>query len=314
MINIKREVDLSKYLIRTDLVLESINPIKIKSIKKQYKDVSVERIIIDKKASHIINKKEGNYTTISFLDITDMTNYNNVLKAFITELKLYLKDIDCSSCLIVGLGNKYSTSDAIGPKTLDNILVTRHIYQVTKTLETGYTITSKFTPDVMANTGYETKDLLKTLILKTKPTLVIIIDSLCASSLQRINKTIQISDAGINPGSGVGNNRGELSKKTLKTNVLAIGVPTVVSSVTIVKDTINLMFEKLKQNKLNKEVLFGIIGTLNDEEINKYLKEILNPINYNLIVSPKEIDFLVERFANLISTGINISLHPSYKK
>ena len=159
---------------------------------------------------------------------------------------------------------------------------------------------------------------------------------MCASSVERLNKTIQITDTGIHPGSGVGNNRKEISKEVLGIPVIAIGVPTVVDASTIVNDTINYLFmhlsylknnfeenklivkrfgnylEKIKKSNLNdedKEIIGGIIGNLNDEDKKRLINEVLDSINYNLIVTPKEIDFLIDKLSDLISSSINNALH-----
>ena len=186
----------------------------------------------------------------------------------------------------------------------------------------------------MGETGMETSDLIKGIVETIKPDFVITVDALASSSIERVNKTIQMTDAGINPGSGVGNKRKEISLDTIGVPVLAIGVPTVVDAASIVSDTINYMYkhfaytkenydnpaEKLKMgvNYLNKNVeildsdkknLFGLVGTLSNEEVKSLIYEILTPIGYNLMVTPKEEDFVVEKISEVISGGINKALH-----
>ena len=173
-------------------------------------------------------------------------------------------------------------------------------------------------------------------IKETKPDFIIIIDSLAASSVDRIQKTIQITNTGIHPGSGIGNNRGELSIDTIKIPVIAIGIPTVVSSAVIVNDTINYLMKKISYHKHNyqkdkltlknninylkeennltnseKQELLGLIGTLNEEEIKELILEVLTPIGYNLIVTTKEIDFIIEKLGKLLGTSLNNTLHTS---
>ena len=186
----------------------------------------------------------------------------------------------------------------------------------------------------MGETGIETSDLIKGVVDTVNPDFVIIVDALASSSIERVNKTIQMTDAGINPGSGVGNKRKEISVDTLGVPVVAIGVPTVVDAASIVSDTINYMYRhfaytkenidnpaqklKVKVNYLNKEVnieendkknLFGIVGSLSDNEVKTLIYEVLNPVGYNLMVTPKEEDFVVEKISDVISGGINSALH-----
>ena len=189
----------------------------------------------------------------------------------------------------------------------------------------------------MANTGIETFDIIDGIVKKVRPSFLIVIDSLASLSINRLNKTIQITDTGINPGSGIGNNRKEISCDTLGIPVIAIGVPTVVYSSIIVNDTINYLFKhisyiknnydmnklvfnrknyskKLESSELSikeKEELSGLLGTLNDDDKIKLISEVLDNLDYNLVVTPKEIDFLVSKLSLIISNSINKALHNS---
>lgn len=336
------EIDLKMYQIRTDLAIEEIEKnekIKgVKSFQKIVDNVKITDVNIDFSGSIKINKKPGNYITIEFDDVTDYNNLKKVKKVFVDELKKLIdknniKDSD--SCLIVGLGNSNSTPDSLGPKAIENILVTNHLFMYGD-VEDGFRKTFALNPGVMGNTGIETSELIKSLINTIKPDFVIAIDALASQSVERVNKTIQMTDAGIHPGSGVGNSRKELSLETLNIPVIAIGVPTVVDAVTIVSDTINYMFKHYTYTKnninnpinklipitsinyLDKEVnvtkedkqeLLGTIGNLEDSEIKQLIFEVLTPIGYNLMVTPKEIDFLIDKLSNIIGTGINNALH-----
>ena len=219
---------------------------------------------------------------------------------------------------------------------IDNILVTRHLFELNADVKEGIRKVSAIIPGVMGNTGIETIDIIKGIVDNVKPKFIIVIDSLCASSIERLNKTIQLTDTGIHPGSGIGNMRKEISKDTLGIPVIAIGVPTVVESVTIVNDTLEYMFmhlnylknnyetsklvvkrnnnylDKIKSSKVSnedKEILGGIIGSLDEEKKKDLISEVLNNINYNLIVTPKEIDFIIEKLANVISNSINNAIN-----
>ena len=326
------EIDLSKYNIRSDLIIEN-------NFKKYLQDSYIENNIqvdyVKLNKNNILNKTEGDYITISFEDITDKTNFSNVLSILNKELKRILKLTNIKpddKVLIVGLGNNKSTPDSLGYEVLKNITVTRHLFILDKV--EGYRNISILEPNVFGNTGIESQDIIMGVVKETKPDFIIAIDSLAAFSIDRMQRTIQITNTGISPGSGIGNNRGEISKNILKIPVIAIGVPTVVSSIVIVNDTLKFLTKKISYHKKNhqkdklvinstlnylnekddlskeeKKDLLGIIGTLDEVTLKDLIYEVLNPIGYNLIVTTKEIDYLVEKFGKLISEALNISLN-----
>lgn len=338
------EIDLSKYSVRTDLIIESdIDQLTEGITKSQVvnEDITIDDITISKKAEEYCNKKKGRYITISFNDITDIENSKKVEKVLSDELKkllMHMNILSSDKCLIIGLGNANSTPDSLGPKVSENIIVTKHLFDLEDvSVLDGYRNVSTFKPSVLALTGIETKDTIKGIISQTSPDFVIIVDALASSSISRVNKTIQLTDAGIFPGSGVGNNRGELSRNTLGIPVIAIGVPTVVDAVTIVSDTISYLMKKFSYSKKNfnssvnklkpvtsinylkdnddflttkeKKKLLGEIGMLNDDEIKQLIFEVLTPIGYNMMVTPKEVDFLIDKLSKVISNSINRTLH-----
>ena len=333
----KHEIDISKYQTRTDLAIESISD-EVKLDTKTYDEIKVSSIYIDEKTSQKINKKIGNYITIEFQDITDQTNEEKVTEILTKEIKKLLKKInikDIQTALVIGLGNDKSTPDSLGPLTINKLLITNHLYELGN-LEEGYRRVAALNPGVMGQTGIETSDIIKSITEKIKPDFLIVIDALASSSIERVNKTIQITDTGIHPGSGIGNSRKEISKEILNIPVIAVGVPTTVDAVTIVSDTIDYMVKKYSytrqninnpMNKLivNKEInyknkkieitkedkqeLLGLVGNLNHEETRKLIDEVLTPIGYNFMVTPKEIDFLIKKLSTIISSGINHALH-----
>lgn len=338
-------IDLKNKDIRTDLIIDDIasqkEEQKLSQIIIQEKNVILEESKIDKKLASTWHKKEGIYETITFEDITDKNNFKQVEKISIEGLKRVLKQLQIKSqdkVLVIGLGNASSTPDALGPKTIDQILVTRHLFLLGE-VEEGYRNVASFKPSVTGATGIETKDLIEGIVEKIKPDLLIVIDALASSSIARLNKTIQITTAGISPGSGIGNNRIEISKDTLHIPVIAIGIPTVVDATTIVQNTLQLLLkqisyqldnqqnDKLKlvpiqnQNYKNhqsdlskeqKEDILGMVGLLNEQELKQLLLEVLLPVNYNMMVTPKEIDFLIDKLSMLLGNMINKSLHHSY--
>ena len=335
-----KEIDLKNYVIRTDLAIEAIDGIEYQKENINYQKTKVTRFFIDKETGKKINKQEGNYVTIEFEDVTDIDNKKELEKALVTELKRILKLNSLTSdktCLIVGLGNDKSTPDSLGPLVVNKVLVTAPLFEINEVSE-GFSNTLAFEPKVMARTGIETSDLISSIVKKFKPDYLIVIDALASKSVERLNKTIQISDTGISPGSGVGNKRKEISINTINVPVIALGIPTVVDAVTIVSDTINYMQKKysytknnldtssyklggFSSNYLNKEKeniedrkkLFGLIGNLDEDEIRQLLYEVLTPIGYNLMVTVKEVDFIMEKLSDVIAYSINKSLHKSYK-
>ena len=337
-------IDLSNYKIRTDLAIEAIDNKKIKGITSKEiieEGIKVTEVMIDEEASQIINKKKGNYITIEFEDVTDYENGKKVEKKFSSELTKLINKLNIdkeASCLIVGLGNSKSTPDSLGPLVINNVLVTNHLFELEEVTD-GYRRVSVLVPGVMGQAGLETSEVISSLVDKFKPNFLIAIDALASQSIERVNKTIQMTDTGIHPGSGIGNSRKEISYETLKIPCIAIGVPTVVDAITIVSDTINYMHkhytysklninnplnklmayspnylkENITLNKKDKETLLGIVGTLEENEIKQLLFEVLTPIGFNLMVTPKEVDFLVEKLSLIIGNGINKALHYNIK-
>lgn len=342
----KNRIDLGKYNIRTDLVID--NKIKDSYIDKRKinNSISVTNIDVNKDLSLELNKKEGTYITIEFEDITNHEDNIEVMNILTDELKNLLerKNIkENDNALVIGLGNRFSTADSLGPLTLDKVMITRHLFILNTNVKEGIREVSGLSPGVMANTGIETYDIIEALINKIRPKFLIVIDALASSSIERINKTIQITDTGIHPGSGIGNNRKEISFDTIGIPVIAIGVPTVVESSILVNDTIDYIFQHISyiknnyaSNKLNfghrdtkkylktlkehnlnedeKKELSGILGSLDEDAKRELICEVLNSINYNMIVTPKEIDFLIDKLSNVIANAINKCLHKSVTK
>ena len=340
----KHEIDLKNYQIRTDLIVEQVTDENNVSTKVYDENgIKITTVEVDKNMSEQINKKVGDYVTIEFDDVTDSHNQEIVKKIFSEQLSEIIKKTkikDSDKCLIIGLGNDKSTPDSLGPLTIEKVLVTNHLFMYGQ-VEEGFRSVSAIIPGVTGTTGIETSDLIKSVVDGIKPDFLIMIDALASQALDRVNKTIQISNTGIHPGSGVGNSRKEISKDTTGIPVIAIGIPTVVDAVTVVSDTINYMqkhyaFHKkfiknplsklvssTQINYLKKEVdiekedkinLLGIVGSLNEMEIKQLILEVLTPIGYNLMVTPKEVDFIVEKLATVLGEGINISLHEKIKK
>lgn len=331
MIDIKHEVDLKNEPIHTDLAIELIS----NEAKTVDEGIKITDINLSGEEALKINKKKGRYITIEFDDITDYTNRKKVMNLFSDELGKLLNIKDDDLILVIGLGNSKSTPDSLGPLTISKTLITNHLYLYDE-LGEGFVRVCAICPGVTGETGIETSDMIKSVVSSLNPSKVIVVDALASSSVERVNKTIQITDSGINPGSGIGNKRKEISKDVLGVDVIAVGVPTVVDAASIVSDTINYMYKHfayekdnidkpksklafnvnylkygrtLKIKKDDKEKLFGMVGSLSSLETKKLIYEILNPIGYNLMVTPKEEDFVIEKLSELIGEGINKCLH-----
>ena len=337
------QFDLKNYKVRTDLIVESIGASNIDGIttrEKEIDNIKVTDITINKDIESL-NKKKGKYITISFEDITDTCNRKKVEDVVVNELielMKYCKIKKDDSCLVIGLGNYKSTPDCLGPKVINDLVVTRHLYLINEVqVDKGYRNVSGITPGVMGTTGIEAHNIINGLVKEINPKFIIAVDALASSSIDRVNKTIQMTNTGINPGSGVGNSRREISYDTLGIPVIAIGIPTVVDAVTIVSDTLKYLLKKFSYNKENvnnyanklkpvtsinylkndikdlssedKEKILGFLGNLTEAEMHQLIFEVLTPIGYNLMVTPKEIDFIIDKLGLLLSTSINKALH-----
>ncbi|GIN38564.1 MULTISPECIES: GPR endopeptidase [Heyndrickxia] len=357
------EIDLSLYSVRTDLALEAKDMAVEERLKSQEKETEIEGVMIKdrqvgdikistvqitKQGEQAIGKKAGNYLTIEVQGIRqqDSDLQKEVEEVFANEFSQFLQASKIpkdASCLIVGLGNWNVTPDALGPLVCENVIVTRHLFNLQpENVEEGYRSVSALAPGVMGLTGIETSDIIFGVAEKSKPDFIIAIDALASRSIERVNSTIQISDTGIHPGSGVGNKRKELSKETLGVPVIAIGVPTVVDAVSITSDAIDYLLKhfgremregnrpsrslapsgmtfgekrELTEEDLpgeqHRKMFMGMIGTLDDDEKRTLIHEVLAPLGHNLMVTPKEVDVFIEDMANLIANGLNSALHTS---
>lgn len=337
----KNRIDLSNFNIRTDLVIDENLQDNYIEKRKINDSISVSTTVVNEDLSAKLNRKMGRYVTIEFDDVTNHEDRTELITIVSQELEKILQENkikDTASCLILGLGNIDSTADSLGPITLEKIMVTRHLFLLNTNVKKGIREVSAISPGVMANTGIETFDIIKSLVNEINPDFLIVIDALASSSISRINKTIQITDTGIHPGSGIGNNRKEISAEKIGIPVIAIGVPTVVESSIIVSDTIEYLFqhisyiktnydtnklifghrdskkylEKLSEQSLDikeRSQLSGLLGTLDEDQKLELIGEVLSSINYNMIVTPKEIDFLIDKLSEVIAKGINNCLH-----
>jgi len=311
--------------IRTDLAIEArefynkqenrndIPGVEVNVDKKE--DVTVTRVkVVEEVGARIIGKPKGNYITIEVpkLKDNDKDLHDEVGRVLAEEVASIVQLNDQSVILVVGLGNWNVTPDALGPRVIEHLLVTRHIKEyIPDQIDEGVRSVCAVAPGVLGITGIETSEIIKGIVDKVKPDLVIAIDALASRKMERISTTIQLADTGINPGSGVGNNRKELSKESMGVPVIAIGVPTVVDAATMASDTIDLVIDSLISESRNGGEFYNMLKSMDRNEKYKLISEVMAPFAGNMMVTPKEIDRLIDDIATVIANGLNLALHPS---
>jgi len=215
--------------------------------------------------------------------------------------------------LIVGLGNWNVTPDALGPKTVARVLVTRHLTETDAVpwgIDDAVRPVCAVTPGVMGITGIETGEIVRGIVDRVRPGLVVAIDALAARSISRINCTVQMSNAGVNPGAGLGNKRMELNEKTLGVPVLAIGVPTVVDAATLINDSLDYILDDMIAQSDEGSEFYKTLQSLQSQEKHALIHHTLEPYAGNMFVTPKEVDAVIGRLANILANALNIALHP----
>ncbi|MGB9866781.1 MAG: GPR endopeptidase [Bacillota bacterium] len=256
-----------------------------------------------------MGKAMGKYITLEAPDLRsrDRTLAEEVSRVLTDELAKLTNLGPTSSVLVVGLGNWKATPDSLGPKVVSRLLVTRHLREyVPRELKGKLRSVSAMAPGVLGTTGIETKDIVEGVCMKLNPDLVLAVDALAARRVDRMLTTIQLSNAGIHPGSGVGNRRVGLNLWTLGRPVIAIGVPTVVSAVTIALDSIDALLDYAEQSGDKPSFLEG----LSEDQKRQLIDYVLQPLGTNLMVTPKEIDVYIEDLSFIIAGAINATLHP----
>jgi spore protease len=231
-----------------------------------------------------------------------------ILAENIHSLVKFEKDV---CVLVAGLGNWNITPDALGPKVVSKILVTRHLQgTLPQEIEESVRPVAAVSPGVMGITGIETAEILKGIVEKVEPDLLIAIDALAARRSSRINAAIKLSNTGISPGAGVGNKRRMLDEKSLGIPVIAIGVPTVVDAATLVNDTMDHILDEMTAQTKKGSEFYKTLKALEKEDKYQMITDILGPYTGNMFVTPKEVDAVIDRLANIIANSINIALHP----
>jgi len=293
---------------RTDLAIECREMFAgeisgVVSSERNGDGVKVTHIeITDAEGALKIGKPIGNYITIE-IDSMDFENDEAVRRgseAVCRELKKMIPS-ESASVLVVGLGNRYITPDSVGPKAVNKIFVTRHLHELKEMqFDFDFRPVSAVSPGVLGLTGIETGEIVYGIKERISPDVIIAIDALASRSMSRLGSTIQLADTGINPGSGVGNNRKELSEKSLGVKVIAIGIPMVVETAAMVEDALSVMKEKFPDKALS---------AAEENDLFKRIDEALKTEGSDMIVTPNNVDIISEQAAQIIAEGINKALH-----
>lgn len=320
-----------QFELRTDLALEQkesfqgeggeISGVKLKEWRRQKSQVKLTEVkILNSQGARAMGKPEGTYLTLEAdrLSKADEEYHSEISEELARQIQrlmremVHWKEKDLPSILVIGLGNASVTPDSLGPRVLGNLQVTRHLngqYGVSFLKDRGLPALSGIAPGVMAQTGVETAEILMGMISQIQPDLIIAIDALAARSVRRLGTTIQLTDTGIHPGSGVGNHRHSLTKESLGVPVLAIGVPTVVGAAAIVHDTVSALVRVLSQNDHTKGT-GSWIEEMDPDEQYQLIRELLEPEFGPLYVTPPDIDQSVKQLSFTISEGIHQAVFP----
>ncbi|SJZ96613.1 GPR endopeptidase [Selenihalanaerobacter shriftii] len=290
--------------------------------EEQVDDAKITRIqVMNQQAAKAIGKKPGNYITIESEGLRQgqrpLHEYLSGVMADELNHLIHFENLNKNSdkeptILVIGLGNWNATPDALGPRVAHHLLVTRHLYDAAPIeAREGMRPVCALAPGVLGLTGIETAEILKGVIDKVHPDLVIAVDSLAARESKHLASTIQISDTGIYPGSGLGKKRIGITREDMGVPVVALGVPTVINSVTIVSDTIDKIkeHEQLAGTDLNNR-----LQQINEEQKEEIINQILQPYLGDLIMAPKGIDKIIKDVGRVVAGGLNVALHPDIKE
>lgn len=288
--------------IYTDLALEERERfnrnVEIEGVKidKQYsRNLNMTTTVVDifnEKGSEAMGKPEGSYITMEtrLLKNSDENTRRTIAGHLTNHLRQMIKDKKIKNVLIVGLGNSQATPDALGPKTAEGILTGDNVYCIS--------------PGVLAQTGMETYSIIKGIVGEINPDIIIAIDSLAARNVRRVTTTIQLTDTGITPGSGIGNHRMGLNQESLGKKVIAIGVPMVVSGATIVNDTMEKLLNILSSVE-KPDYMSNIFSRYSQQEKYQLFEELLSEDTEQMFVTPKDVDEIVSNLSRIIAHSLN---------
>lgn len=310
--------------VRTDLAIEAKelyeeqNSKEISGVKiDEYFDSGMKIVdvnILDEMGEKNMGKPIGRYITIEMPESVnhDRDVMDDVSEVFAKTLSSMINLDKSMTTLVVGLGNWNVTPDALGPKVISRLMITRHLKElIPDKIDENIRPVCALSPGVLGLTGIETGEIIRAVTEKIKPNLIVCIDALASRKTDRVNKTIQIGNTGISPGSGIGNKRMEISEKTLGIPVIAIGIPTVVHAATLANDTLDMALDALISQSTKGSEFYNMLNSLDREEKQRLINEILYPYVGDMIVTPKEIDMVIDSVSKIIANGINIALQPA---
>ena len=263
--------------------------------------IPVSRVrIVNENAATLTGKPMGTYATVFFDGaFSDDGLFDEAVEKTAEVLREFLKNV--RSVLAVGLGNAEMTADALGPRVIDRLIVSRHLKDQLPELyrELALGDLSALRPGVLGQTGIETAELIRAAAETVKPDALLVFDALASRRVKRLCATVQISDTGITPGSGVGNHRSRIDRNTLGIPVISVGIPTVVDAATLTVDALEKIHATDGKSRIDRWT----------EDEGDALRELLNGYENNLIVTPQDIDTLIERTAKLLSEAVNKAIH-----
>ena len=307
--------------VRTDLALEAHEVVTrtedipgVNVEKEGDQDITINRVAITtEQAAARMGKQMGNYLT---LEVPGLRKKNTALQdkvvgVFYKELRRMFNLNGRQSAMVIGLGNWNVTPDALGPRVVQELFVTRHILELKpEILGEGYGSVCAISPGVFGIAGVETGEISRRVVNEVHPDIIVAIDALAAGQMERLHTTIQVSDTGIVPGSGVGNRRLAINRQTVGVPVFAIGVPTVVDAVTIAGDSMDKLAEALKRESAQGNMFFNAVQKMDWEEKRNIIREVMQPFAGDLIVTPKEIDTLINDISLVIAASLDAAFHP----
>ncbi len=300
---------MSSFKVRTDLALEAhenmdenaqeCRGVTVEEEYREESEIKITKVVIEtKNGAKAMGKPIGTYITLEApaMALPDEDYHKEISDELALQLREIIPDMERElSIMVVGLGNRDVTADALGPNVVDNLTITRHMvkeYGKAAFAKGKIHMISGLIPGVMAKTGMESQEIIKGVVEKTKPDVVVVVDALAARSTKRLNRTIQLTNTGIHPGSGVGNNRNSISEENLGVPVIAIGVPTVVDAATIVSDAFEKMMRQTGEEPLEiKDELLSGLGEL-----------------YNMYVTGKDVDYEIRQISHIICNALNSAL------
>lgn len=300
------------FQVRTDLALEAreyiedankaLHGVQVEEYNRCDGKIHVTKVqITTKNGAKMLGKPMGTYITLEIPDLCEIgetsetcEHHEEIAEEIRNQLKQLLPGSETPYCvLVVGLGNREVTADALGPTVAEQLNITRHMMKEYGNLgidKKSAAIVSSIVPGVMAKTGMETAEIVQGIVKETKPDVVVVVDALAARSTKRLNRTIQISNTGIHPGSGVGNHRHAIDQENLQVPVIAIGIPTVVDAATIVNDALEKM-----HRELNETIFLQAKDSVVLTELN------------NMYVTAKDVDATVKRLSFTLAEALNLT-------